>query len=64
VDIEEEWQKKGDGEVDDMSTVLENVKRSELSVSGNGWELTHSQSCDSGWIRADWNVGRRVGHEA
>jgi hypothetical protein len=28
VDIEEEWQKSGDGQADDMSTVLENVKRS------------------------------------
>jgi hypothetical protein len=29
VDIEEEWQKSGEGDADDMSTVLDNVKRSE-----------------------------------
>lgn len=69
VDIEEEWQKKGEGgegEGDDMSTVLENVKRSKshLRLPVQDARLIFSQSGDSRWIRADWDVGRRVGYEA
>lgn len=63
VDIEEEWQKKGEG--DDMSTVLENVKRSKCNVTiHQSRELICSQFSYTWWIRADWYVGRRVGHEA
>lgn len=63
VDIEEEWQKSGDGQADDMSTVLDNVKRS-THVTILISKLTCSQSGHTRWIRADWHVGRRVGHEA
>lgn len=51
-----------------MSTVLDNVKRSTSLTVWPGQRLhllmvSSSQSRHSWWIRIDWHVGRRVGHE-